>query len=156
MADGIDSCNYTIKTQLLSTLLIALGEKEIDSPDRLTTTATRLVRSLHERWLDRAVSAPKLAKEHGISLRQLHVCFAAIGSTYGKELIKARLSRAAMMLSDRGFSSQSISDIAYRCGFADASHLRRRFRENYQMTPSQYRERVVPRQPAEGVPRNTG
>jgi transcriptional regulator GlxA family with amidase domain len=50
-----------------------------------------------------------------------------------------RLERAAEMLRDRRFNGYRAGDIAWTCGFANASHFARRFRAKYGVSPVNYR-----------------
>lgn len=62
------------------------------------------------------------------------------GMTIHQYIINRRLERAAqLLLEDR---SAKIYDIAWKCGFADASHLINAFRQKYHCTPVQYRRRA--------------
>ena len=55
-------------------------------------------------------------------------------------LVKHRLQKAAEALREDG--SRTISDIAHSCGFSDASYFNRCFREEFGMTPGEFRSRV--------------
>ena len=50
-----------------------------------------------------------------------------------------RLQRAARQLEARG-SGVTVTDVANRWGFCDASHLDRAFKARYGMSPTAYRE----------------
>jgi AraC-like DNA-binding protein len=56
-----------------------------------------------------------------------------------------RLARARRLLAE----GKSVSWVAYECGFADQSHLNRRFREHYGLTPGAFLEQSR-EQPAVG------
>lgn len=139
----MDERHFTAKSQILSTFAMALDGQELVPVDHRTELGRKLTRSLHERYFDKAITPRRLAREFSISLRQLHLCFASAGTTYGTELMKARLNHARAMLSDGRFSSANLTDIAVRCGFADASHLRRRFKERYSQSPADYRHAAL-------------
>jgi AraC-like DNA-binding protein len=79
----------------------------------------------------------------GISKRYLHSLFAASGTTFCKELMSLRLERAARQLRDPQFANVSVSEIAWRCGFADSSHFARRFCQRYGTPPREYRRSVL-------------
>ena len=48
---------------------------------------------------------------------------------------QVRLARARRLLAE----GRPASWVAYECGFADQSHLTRRFKESYGMTPGAFR-----------------
>lgn len=50
-----------------------------------------------------------------------------------------RFARACELLSKRASDSASLEQVAVACGYAHASHLSRRFREEWGITPAQYR-----------------
>jgi transcriptional regulator GlxA family with amidase domain len=60
--------------------------------------------------------------------------------TPGEYLIAARLRRAAELLSD---ARLPLAEVALASGFADQSHLGRRFRSGYGVTPGEYRRRTA-------------
>lgn len=59
-----------------------------------------------------------------------------IGTTPVQYLIGYRLQRAAEEL--KRSDSSSIAEVAYACGFSDASYFNRCFRKAYDMTPTEY------------------
>ncbi len=62
----------------------------------------------------------------------------SLGITPHQYILKQRLERAKYLLQ---FSQLDISEIAFRVGFCDASHLTRCFRKSLGRTPSQWRKR---------------
>jgi AraC-like DNA-binding protein len=75
-----------------------------------------------------------------LSLSAFHQTFQrAMGMSYGEFCLRSRLALAAHALlgSDLG-----VGTIAEMTGFVDASHLHRRFREQYGFTPAEYRRRA--------------
>jgi AraC family transcriptional regulator len=57
--------------------------------------------------------------------------------TFGEYVRKIRIERALTLLPDAGLS---LTEIAYRCGFADQSHFIRCFKQINQINPSRYRK----------------
>ncbi|NSL87332.1 helix-turn-helix transcriptional regulator [Chitinophaga sp. Mgbs1] len=57
-------------------------------------------------------------------------------TTLGDYLRRIKVTAAAALLKDNALT---LTDISYRCGFADQSHFIRCFRRYYQMAPLQYR-----------------
>jgi AraC family transcriptional regulator, positive regulator of tynA and feaB len=99
----------------------------------------RLLRVLQDRYHEAGLSPAEVATELGISPRYLHYLFASKGTTFGRQLTRARLGRARDLLSERRFSGMSIGEIASCCGFAEASHFARCFRESFGSAPAAYR-----------------
>lgn len=90
---------------------------------------------------DTSFDVPGLAALAGISIRYIHKIFSNNDSTFGKELLNARLGVAERLLNDPSFQQLSISEIAWRAGFSDASHFSRRFKARWHMTPGEMRKR---------------
>ena len=123
----------------------------VPAPRRFTrsTRATPLapLRDYLRAHLDEAVSIEALARMSGLTeyhlIRSLHREFGLPPHAYH---VRLRLARAGELLS----GSLSVSRAAYECGFADQSHLSRRFKEIYGVTPAawvsavqQFRQRRV-------------
>jgi AraC-like DNA-binding protein len=78
-------------------------------------------------------SVARLSKFHF-----LRVFRRAVGATPHQYLIATRLRRAAARLRE---SSESVTAIAYDCGFGDLSTFNARFRAAFAQTPTEYRRR---------------
>lgn len=100
----------------------------------------RLRQTLIDFAHDNQLDAARAAHHHGISVRYLHTIFATAGTSYARELLDIRLSRACQMLTNPRFQKLSIAEIAWRCAFFDASHLTRHFRTRFHCTPGRFRE----------------
>jgi AraC-like DNA-binding protein len=142
--DGLDEIvvpGGVVAEQIASLLVLACGQKhgETRASRRLLERAREVVRDYaHDPNLTPATAAAAL----GISKRYLHVIFANAGTSFGRELIAARLERAHAMLSDPGLRSVSIGEIGFRCGFLDQGHFCKRFRARFEMSPSALRTAV--------------
>ncbi len=90
-----------------------------------------------ERNYDKAVSIDDIAGSAGISASTCLRLFSdVLGATPVRYLIRHRLEKAAEEL--KRMDGRTISEIAYSCGFSDASYFNRCFRKAYGMTPSEY------------------
>lgn len=78
-----------------------------------------------------------LALAHNVAPRTVHRAFAQTGDTVGSVVRRHRLAAAR---SDLVNLTSSVATIALRWGFCDASHLRREFKREFSMSPSEYRE----------------
>jgi len=87
---------------------------------------------------DPLLSPPTLAQQLGISLRQLYRLFDEDGGV-SRHIQQQRLKRSAEELCSPHLGHESITQIAYRCGFTDSAHFSRAFKKHYSCTPSEYR-----------------
>jgi len=84
-------------------------------------------------------SLERLAEAAGMSHARLNRCFRKVyGQTVFAWLRDRRLERAEHCLGDGG---QSITEIAFLCGFSSSSHFAAAFRERHGCTPAAFRRR---------------
>jgi AraC-like DNA-binding protein len=89
---------------------------------------------------DSALSVERIAGAIGLSAGHLHEVFRkATGATIGDYIRAQRLERCRRDLADQSLRHQSITFIAHRWGFSEASSLSRAFRAAYQTSPRRYR-----------------
>lgn len=130
---------FLLSDNLCSALALTAETIEVRSTRHVRKTFMSLQRTLADLAFTCNVTAGEIAQAHGISLRYLHAIYSANGTSCGRELIRLRLERARRMLLDPAECARSIDDIAWQCGFADASHFRRRFRTFFGVAPSTLR-----------------
>lgn len=99
----------------------------------------RLRDMMRGRLEDTELNPEGLARCCGISKRYLHMLFANMGTTFGKELLNMRLEQAKAMLDNPRHGRRSIAEISFDCGFAEQSHFARRFRHRYGVSPTSHR-----------------
>jgi AraC-like DNA-binding protein len=92
---------------------------------------------------DPELSVDLIAKELRISRRLTHRLFEMQRTQYGTYLKARRLERAKDELSNSRLDHLSVSEIAYRNGFGDASHFSRCFRSQFGTPPGAYRKAPV-------------
>jgi len=110
---------------------------DIEATDVDRTFLERMVAIIEERMGDPAFSVEALAGALHLSPSQLtRKVRALIEQTPGGVIRSMRLHRAADLLKQ---NAGSISEIAYRTGFADHAHFSRAFKARYGVTPSEYR-----------------
>ena len=103
----------------------------------VTDATVRHAVLLMEENLEAALNISVIAKMAGVSVRNLERAFMAEVKTSPNEFYRGmRLRYAKWMLSN---TTRKITDIAYECGFADAAHFIRVFRETYGVTPGKLR-----------------
>ena len=88
-----------------------------------------------------------VTQEFGIGPRQVHHIFAARGTTLRRFILEKRLHAVSDALRSHSFTGVSITELADRFGFFDSAHLSRAFKTAYGMSPREYRQHNLPRQP---------
>jgi AraC-like DNA-binding protein len=87
------------------------------------------------------LSPDEVAREMNVSTRTLERVFAANGQTIMRHVLGERLRQAAAMLSAPKAVHRTVAEIAFACGFRDASHFGRAFAAKTGMTPTKWRLR---------------
>jgi AraC-like DNA-binding protein len=90
---------------------------------------------------DSLLSVERVAGAVGLSTGHLHEVFHRVtGATVGDYIRNQRLERCRRDLADQSLRHHSITSIAHRWGFSEASSLSRAFRRAYQTSPRRYRQ----------------
>jgi len=80
-----------------------------------------------------------IAKAHDMSTRYLHMLFNDENTSVSRFIQRQRLEVCKNCLADTNMAIYTITEIAFRWGFNDASHFNRVFKAAYGITPRQYR-----------------
>jgi AraC family transcriptional regulator, positive regulator of tynA and feaB len=132
----------TLAESIATLLKLAIGP-ETGAPVRQPMLFNRLMRTLQNRFHEADLSPRSVAAEHHISTRSVHYAFASAQTTFVERLMRLRLERAHLMLSDLHLFDLPVAEVAARCGFADPSHFARRFRRQFGRSPLQFRAAVL-------------
>ena len=88
-----------------------------------------------------AITLDDIAESAAVSSSTcLRLFRAVLGTTPVRYLMKYRLQKAVKELEHQG--DRTIADIAYSCGFCDASYFDRCFQKEFGMTPSEYTVKI--------------
>ena len=130
--------------KLIDLLAIALDAQWKGVPE-----CGKVVREAHferaQRYILRHHCRPTLSGEEvasacKISKRYLQHVFMQVGKcTVQDAIMEARLVSAKSLLSARCGAPDAISTVAYSCGFNDAAHFSKRFRQRFGISPSEFR-----------------
>ena len=104
------------------------------------TLLTRIRAFTRLRLADPELTPAMIAAAHGISLRQLYKVCADAGLSLEQWIITERLHRVRQELTRPDRRHLPIATIALRWGFRDPTHFTRRFKAQYGVTPSQWRQ----------------
>lgn len=102
----------------------------------------RLLRYIDANLSDPELSLGQLVQHERTSERTLQKLFEASGQTFSSHVRQRRLEHCRADLANRLYSHLSISDICFRWGFNDPAHFSRAFREQFQVSPRQYRQQA--------------
>ena len=149
--ETLTATEWATLTQALSELLLTLLRQPTNGNADANGTTTRealLHRIYHtmERRLDDPDLTPaRVAQAEGISERYLQKLFEGTGDNFTHYLRQRRLHRTRDELANPVNASQSVSEIAFRCGFNDAAHFSRAFRERFGLSPRAFRRQEAER-----------
>jgi AraC-like DNA-binding protein len=128
----------TAFTELIRALIASAGRPAPvpqGKDDMRAQVADFIERNLH----DPCLTPQSIARAHSVSLRQLYYMWAGASLPVSEWIIAARLERARHHLAREPHAM--VSQVAHHCGFANATHFARRFRQAYGMTPREWQQR---------------
>lgn len=149
--ETLTAAEWTTLSQALAELLLTLLHQPVSGHADAggTTTREALLHRIYrtiERWLDDPDLTPaRVAQAEGISERYLQNLFEGTGDNFTHYLRQRRLHRTQAELANPANASQSVSEIAFRCGFNDAAHFSRAFRERFGLSPREFRRQEAER-----------
>jgi len=126
--------------------LLAPLVKERGAPDAAAEKLPDIVSTLSvirfvEAHLRNANLSPKyIARALGCSVRHVHRAFEGAGMTVSAYIKQERLKASAQELRAPRCSQDSITEIAMRWGFSEVSHFSRSFRQQFGVSPRDFRE----------------
>ncbi|MCE7798012.1 acetamidase/formamidase family protein [Sphingobium sufflavum] len=100
----------------------------------------RIFQTIEIRLSDPDLNYQQVAAEHGISPRYLQKLFESITDSFGHYVKVRRLERCRLDLRSPLHVQKSISDILFEWGFNDSASFSRAFREQYGISPREYRK----------------
>jgi len=139
VTDDLPGTHELCADQIGGALAMALGPVRTRNTAHTRRLLLRFRQVLADMYRDHELTAAKVAGALGISPRYLHKILAHEGTTYGRELLRIRLDRAAAMLRNPRFRDLPVTEIGWRCGFSDPSHFSRRFRSEFGVPPGVFR-----------------
>lgn len=104
----------------------------------------RICQTIEMKLSDPDLALSHVAEEHGISPRYVQKLFESIGQSFGRYIRYRRLERSRIDLESPVHAQLSISEICFRWGFNDAAYFSRAFREQYGVSPREYRRSPPP------------
>jgi len=133
-----------VGTHLLDLIALVLGARG-DSADLATGRGLRAARlqdviaNIRMNFAEPSFSPNELARNLRLSSRYIQELLQETGSSFTERVTELRLQKARNMLLDPRHNRSRISDIAYACGFNEASYFNRCFRRRFGASPRHYR-----------------
>ncbi|WP_315835880.1 acetamidase/formamidase family protein [Bradyrhizobium prioriisuperbiae] len=136
----------------LAEMLLALL-RQTNGPDTGAQASLfhRICGTIERKLDDPDISLARIAQIEGISERYLQKLFESTGDNFTHYLRERRLQRCWADLSNPADAHRSVSEIAFRCGFSDAAHFSRSFRERFGLSPRAFRQHEAERAAGSGM-----
>ena len=103
------------------------------------TLLTRIRAYVHQNLRNRDLTPRRIAAAHHISVRYLYALCNAAEISLEQWIILRRLRGAQQELSSVNSAGRTIGTIAFEWGFSDPAHFSRRFRQEYGVSPREWR-----------------
>lgn len=131
-----------LEANVLDLLVTALSFSEDRGRESVESADSHLHRIrlfIHKHLGDPDLTPDRIATEHRISTRYLHMLFKPLGVSVSRFIQLQRLEACRRCLARSDMQDLSASEIAFRWGFNDSSHFSRLFKAEYGVTPKAYR-----------------
>jgi len=118
---------------------------EADRPDNVVVTRHThtllfaIKQYIATRLADEYLSPAEIAGEFNVSHRYINKLFANEGCSVTKWITRQRLEWAGNLLRQSACVHQSVTDIAFTCGFRDLNSFSKAFRKHFGLSPREYR-----------------
>jgi acetamidase/formamidase/AraC-like DNA-binding protein len=141
----------------LAEMLLTLSRQKSSSAAETVGIGTqpallqRIYDAIERKLGDPDITPARIAQIEGISERYLQKLFEASGDNFTHYLRERRLQRCWADLANTSEAHRSVSDIAFGCGFSDAAHFSRSFRDRFGVSPRAFRQQQAERLSGLGV-----
>ncbi|MCB1388769.1 MAG: helix-turn-helix domain-containing protein [Rhodobacteraceae bacterium] len=140
-----DSMAEAVINMLLATLLDAEGTAVSRAPTYGNAALLQRVKGyINTNLADPNLNTAMVAEAMGITVSYLHKIFMANNTTVMQYVLAERLERCRKDIA-KADRTGGISQVAYAWGFNDASHFSRSFRKRFEMSPREYKTKVMER-----------
>jgi AraC-like DNA-binding protein len=102
-----------------------------------------IVRYIEENLRDPGLSPAQVAIGLNMSPRYLRTVFARSGEKLSAYIMRRRLEECAKQIRHPGWQGHTLTEIAFAWGFNSSAHFTRAFREQFSVTPREYRRNMT-------------
>jgi len=135
---GFGVAEAAIAQHVLDILAFTLGGAAPREPTS-RPLLTRVQAYIEENLSNPALTPTMIARHHRVSRRLLYRLFDEIDDSVASFIRRRRLARCKAILADDLHRKSGVSEIAFACGFNDATTFGRAFRAAFGVTPRDYR-----------------
>ena len=141
--DGGCKDDYALIDATIGVLVNALDLDVNNDPEPLRATQLRNIKNyILANIRNPELSPVMIANAGGMSSRYLHWLFESEKATVKQYIFLQRVDFCARDLMNPSMRHRKISDIAFYWGFQDTTHFSKRFKQQYNMSPSSFREKM--------------
>jgi AraC family transcriptional regulator, positive regulator of tynA and feaB len=134
-----------LATQVVDLLALALSGEQGAGLSTARANALRRVKAeIEKRLRDPNLNPARVADGAGVSIRYANSLLAEEGSSLERYILRRRLEECRRALEDPMQVPRMVGEIAFEWGFSDHSHFTRRFKDAFDMTPSECRQMTAP------------
>ncbi len=137
-ARQVGAAECVVAQHALDLIALAIVGRDASSPSSGLLLA-RVHAFVEDNLSDPDLSPAMIARQHGISRRNLYRLFDETGDSVAAFIRRRRLARCRAELADERQAKRGISEIAFAWGFNDSSSFGRAFRDAFGVTPREYR-----------------
>ncbi len=138
---GQDRILFNNLASVLCSGIQSMPEKEVTRSAYHEKLLRRIRRYIEDNIENETLNANTIAEEHNISVRYLNKLFEAESDTAIKYMRSLRLRLFAQRIITDTSKAVTIKEIVFGCGFSDYAHFHRVFKQYFQCTPNEYRNR---------------
>jgi AraC-like DNA-binding protein len=149
-ADGIAEAHASrLADQAIDLVAMALADRlaagRLPASTHRSALLYRLKAHIRAHLADPELSLSGTAAALGISPRYVNDLLSDDGTSFQRYLLGERLAQCRRDLSARALAHRNISEIAFSWGFNNVSHFGRAFREQFGVSPREWRQNQCPR-----------
>jgi AraC-like DNA-binding protein len=128
---------------LLTLALATVRPEKFNLSKSRSLTLNRIKAYIEEHLSNSDINPTVVANDIGLSPRYINTLFRDEDTSLMRYIWQRRLENSQNNLLDPAYIGDRISDIAFRWGFNDLSHFSRTFKQRYDYSPKDYRQKMT-------------